>query len=192
MEEKIVPTNGVALQRRKLGNATGKTKQRRFLEHLAATCNVTASAKAAGASVHPFYSLRQRDPAFAAAWKEAMAAGYDRLEEALLAKALADVEGVAFDAGAVETVLVATDGEKAPEAEPAKSARRGQLRPGSGIDGRVALVDVQLALALLNRRHAADRAGRVRNGYRRATAEEVEQAINSKLDKLATRLEQQK
>jgi hypothetical protein len=185
MEERIAGANGVPLQRvKKDPRIVGKEKQRRFLEHLAATCNVKASARAAGASVYPFYGLRQRDAAFAAAWKEALAAAYDRLEEALVAKALAEVEPMEFDMGAVETVLV----DEVPGEEEGSTAKRGHRTPGSGIGGRVALVDVQLALALLNRRQAAERSGRPRHGLRRATAEEVEKAINAKLDKLAGRV----
>lgn len=74
----------------------GWTQQRRerFLDHLAATCNVTAAVEAVGLSITTVYALRRRDPAFAEQWRMALLAGYDRLEEMLLRKAIAALEGV--------------------------------------------------------------------------------------------------
>jgi hypothetical protein len=66
----------------------GRKRQRTFLEHLAATCNVTASAAAAGVSFSAVYRCRMRDPEFRAAWKEALEQGYALLEAALLERAM--------------------------------------------------------------------------------------------------------
>ncbi|MGC6399459.1 hypothetical protein ACNI3Q_02640 [Sphingomonas sp. FW199] len=55
-----------------------------FLLALSATANVTLSARAAGASPAAFYRRRQRDPAFAREYAQALARGYERLEMALL------------------------------------------------------------------------------------------------------------
>jgi hypothetical protein len=67
----------------------GWTKRRCavFLDHLAATCNVTASAAAAGLHWSGAYALRRRDPEFAEQWQAALAAGYDALETMLVARA---------------------------------------------------------------------------------------------------------
>lgn len=66
-----------------------KVRKELFLDHLAGTCNVKASASAAGVNWWSVYSLRRRDAAFAAAWREALIAGYDLLETELVGFALA-------------------------------------------------------------------------------------------------------
>lgn len=87
-EERIAGGKERKLQRRK-PQQRGWTARKRaiFLDHLAATCNVTASAKAAGLHWSGAYALRRRDPEFAAQWKAALAAGYDRLEAMLIERA---------------------------------------------------------------------------------------------------------
>ncbi len=77
--------------------AKGWTPSRReqFLDHVAATCNVRAATEAVGLSQASVYALRRRDAAFAAQWRMALLAGYDRLEEMLVSKAIAVLEGVA-------------------------------------------------------------------------------------------------
>ena len=59
-----------------------------FLTSLAATAHVTRSAQAAGFTVHSAYALRARDAAFAQDWRAALCIGYDRIESALMRKAL--------------------------------------------------------------------------------------------------------
>lgn len=70
------------------------TKQRRerFLVELAASCNVSAAARAAEMHTTSAYNLRSRDPEFRAAWSEALAQGYERLELAMLERAIHGVE----------------------------------------------------------------------------------------------------
>jgi hypothetical protein len=65
----------------------GKARREIFLGHLAATCNVTASAKAAGISLSAVYRCRMRDAAFREAWDQTLQQGYARLEAALLLRA---------------------------------------------------------------------------------------------------------
>jgi hypothetical protein len=65
----------------------GETERQVFLDHLAACCNVTAAAAAAGAGVSTVYDARRRDPAFAQAWDEAIETGYVTLEALLLQRA---------------------------------------------------------------------------------------------------------
>jgi hypothetical protein len=60
----------------------------RFLDHLAQTANVSASARAAGVSSSAVYAERRRSAAFRDAWALALAEGYARLETDLLAEAL--------------------------------------------------------------------------------------------------------
>jgi hypothetical protein len=76
------------LQLRKPQERGWTTRKRAiFLDHLAATCNVTASAAAAGLHWSGAYALRRRDTEFAAQWKAALAAGYARLEAMLIERA---------------------------------------------------------------------------------------------------------
>lgn len=51
-----------------------------FIEKLAETSNVAASAEAAGVTAGRAYKLRRSDPDFARAWYEALLEGYDHLE----------------------------------------------------------------------------------------------------------------
>lgn len=72
-------------------------KRDAFIRHLSETCNVRLSAERVGVSFSTFYKIRQRDPAFAAAWQGALDDGYRRLEMGLLHAALAVVEGARPD-----------------------------------------------------------------------------------------------
>ena len=67
-------------RRRDTGRTFGKNKRKRFLDALALSCNVKRSAQYAGVDHSTVYRRRLRDPQFAAAWSEAMAIGFDRLE----------------------------------------------------------------------------------------------------------------
>lgn len=62
--------------------------RRQFLDHLAQTANVSASARAAGVAGSAVYAERRRLPAFRDEWALALAEGYARLESDLLAEAL--------------------------------------------------------------------------------------------------------
>ncbi|WP_151989843.1 hypothetical protein, partial [Sphingomonas aurantiaca] len=80
----------------------GWTKARRagFFAMLSATCNVRASAAAMGMTDCGAYYLRRRDPVFAAQWQEALAEGYGRLEQGLMALALEGIDpSPAIEAG---------------------------------------------------------------------------------------------
>ena len=68
-----------------------------FLDALAASCNVSWAAALCGFSTEALYARRRRDPAFAAKWQAALVQGYVRLETALVAAALATIEGRAPD-----------------------------------------------------------------------------------------------
>ncbi|MES2986880.1 MAG: hypothetical protein V4808_03145 [Pseudomonadota bacterium] len=71
-----------------------------FLDHLAATCNVKASAEYIGVDPVSVYALRRRDAKFADAWGEALALGYEMLETLLVGQALSGDEGAVLSCGA--------------------------------------------------------------------------------------------
>lgn len=59
-----------------------------FLDALAESSNVAASARAAGVSANAMYRERRRNAGFAARWHEALCEGFARLEAELLSEAL--------------------------------------------------------------------------------------------------------
>ena len=65
----------------------------RFLDALVTTCNAKAAARAAGMSMSSAYAHRRRWPRFAALWDEAVDVGAAVLEGALIAGAIAYIEG---------------------------------------------------------------------------------------------------
>lgn len=79
-----------------------KAKREAFLDHLAGTANVRASAEVAGVTPPSVYHLRRKDEDFAEEWRKALALGYDMLETALLGHILA---------GGGRTILCADDRE---------------------------------------------------------------------------------
>lgn len=68
-----------------------------FLDQLAASCNVTHAAAAAGFSAVAIYKRRSNDPAFARRWGVALAQGYARIEELLIRRATETLEDRAPD-----------------------------------------------------------------------------------------------
>ncbi len=80
----------------------------RFLDHLAATCNVRAACAAAGRHHTGAYALRRRDAHFAEQWRVALENGYDTLEAALLEHAIAPLHS--DDAIAVVGTTIGTAG----------------------------------------------------------------------------------
>lgn len=87
--KEIVPNcNRMLQKRRKRHNLFGKRRRAIFLEHLAATCNVQASAAAAEVAASTVYANRMRDADFRADWQAALEQGYARLEAALIERAM--------------------------------------------------------------------------------------------------------
>lgn len=156
-----------------------KRGRQRFLDELAATCNVTAACAATGLSTTGAYRLRKRDPAFAALWAEAIAIGYDRLEQGMLRYALGTVNALTVNADRPGP-LDGTPGE-APVTEAA----------GGGIQiGAIRLGDVQVALQLLHRYAETARNGRpmAARATPPASAEETNAYLERKLASLAKRM----
>lgn len=69
-----------------------------FLEHLALTSNVAASARKAGVSSSRAYALKRKNADFARDWQAALSEGFARLESELLAEALRTISGKVSDA----------------------------------------------------------------------------------------------
>ena len=63
-------------------------KQRKFIEELAATCNVAASLRRVRMSARGVYDLRKRSAEFRAEWAGALCEGYAKLEMMLLDRAM--------------------------------------------------------------------------------------------------------
>lgn len=206
MNETVAATKGRRLQKRAVRDG-GWTKEKReiFLKALADSCNVTWATKAAGMGEGSAHRLRRNDAAFAGMWEEALQIGYDRLESTLLTRALEGVNAIEVapdpdDAAAADQAAGerAGDGEAdgagreraGPDAAEAGTWRAACARPGSGIVQRpMSALDVQLALALLNRHRATVENGRAHGrARRRATREETNETIHRKLDALARTL----
>lgn len=93
-EQVLTTGSNRPVQQQRMDKGWTPSRRERFLDHVAATCNVRAATEAVGLSQASVYALRRRDPAFAAQWRMALLAGYDRLEEMLVSKAIAVLEGV--------------------------------------------------------------------------------------------------
>jgi hypothetical protein len=68
-----------------------------FLDHLAASSNVSWSAAQAGFVTDTVYKYRRRDPAFAAKWQVALEQGYARLEMELVRTGTEYLAGLKLD-----------------------------------------------------------------------------------------------
>lgn len=79
---------GPAQKRKARTQSWTKARRTTFLTELAHSCNVSRAHKAAGMSERGTYALRRRDTQFAQQWQAALEIGYERLEMALLRRAL--------------------------------------------------------------------------------------------------------
>ncbi|KQS49757.1 MULTISPECIES: hypothetical protein [unclassified Sphingomonas] len=196
--------------RRVRPNGWTPAKRKRFLIALSMTCNVTSSSAAVGMNRHSASELKRRDPLFAAQWAEALTSGYERLEEGLLAAAIAGLH----EATALREGRTAIHDDEVGDIQDDIDAGVGTdigdgfgggfgSCPGSGIVASLepatrlvplaGMQAVQVALALLARRAAGGlgsggQRGRGRKPYRRATQAETDASIANKLDSLARRL----
>jgi hypothetical protein len=68
-----------------------------FLDHLAASCNISWAAAQAGFSTQTLYRHRRTEPDFARRWDEALDVGYIRLKTELLGTAIGFVERLRTD-----------------------------------------------------------------------------------------------
>lgn len=105
------PGGGRPQIREKHKKALSEEELETFLTTLAATCNVSAAARAAGRHPRTFYDLRRRDGAFRALWMQALREGYDHLELALVERARFGAPKDIFHEGLkTATTRIFTDG----------------------------------------------------------------------------------
>ncbi|GAJ29958.1 hypothetical protein KOE73_07705 [Acidomonas methanolica] len=78
-----------------------RRSKRIFLDHLALTANVTASARVAGVERGTIYHWRDADPVFAAGWADALEAATDALEAEARRRAVEGVEEPILSGGKV-------------------------------------------------------------------------------------------
>lgn len=129
-----------------------------FLDHLAQTANVSASARVAGVAGGCFYAERQRSPAFCSAWALALAEGYARLETNLLAEALQEANGRTADG------TLKARAQKHRLAIALLSAHRASVKGGAAVGGPVpakqdlATLKAQLIVKLTQMRQRAENA----------------------------------
>jgi hypothetical protein len=162
-----------------------KAKRELFLKTVAETCNVARAAHAAGVGKSTPYRLRRADPAFDALWREALLLGYDRLEEALLSRAL---EGV----NAIDVIGLVHDEAGADGGADRYGSERGddEVAPRFTLnEGHAMPPAIRVAMWLL-KQHDGVTGAKPRPGPQRrpATAEETDAAIDRKLDMLERRL----
>ena len=121
----------------------------KFLDHLAISGNVTASADLIGVRVSAVYALRRRDAGFARDWQSAIDSGYQLLETLLLGHVLsgaAQGAGIATPQGAmldVDSALRLLAAHRGPAARrPDKTGTTGAGTPGA----RSATADTDAAI----------------------------------------------
>lgn len=167
---------GRRMQRRRVPRAFfGVAKQQRFIDALAATCNVRIAAEAAGVRLSTPYAARRRDPAFAERWDEALAIGYQRLEAEALNYALERI-GDLGEAGQPDV-----------ERGIALTAARGNP-VGAMIGRRPSDADLRFVLALLGWHHAAAHGRRAGQAPSPATEAETDAKLATALDRIEKRL----
>lgn len=110
-----------------------------FLEKLAETSNVTASADWANVTTAQVYASRRGEPEFARKWLAALCEGYDNLEMDMLRRLRTgdskDEDGNKFDFGAALRLLAA---------HRESAARERAIRDNEDADAIIAEIDAQL------------------------------------------------
>jgi hypothetical protein len=91
--------DGLQIIRSKCGRRWTAEAESCFIDHLAASCNVSAAAEACGFTRVAIYKRRRTDPAFAQRWQAALEQGAVRIEALLLLRAEEALEGCAPDPG---------------------------------------------------------------------------------------------
>jgi hypothetical protein len=143
-------------------NKFGAKIRKAFLAHLAGSCNVSASCRAAGCSKGTVNYWQSVDPEFAAACDRALEAGYKLLQHLALERALH---------GSEVNKLTASDYEEVPDAS---------------------TIDTELALRLMAMHARRVETGARHGGGKarsKATREETDAAIIKRLKVLRIRFE---
>lgn len=134
-----------------------------FLDHVAATCNISASADAVGLWPSSAYSLRRRDPDFAAQWHIALETGFDRLQAMLIERAMGPMTIAIGDTPVPDITTMDTDlalrliefNRKQVSGGP---KRRGGPAPGPAASEDVACAAILKKLDILRKRIDAKKA----------------------------------
>ena len=117
------------MRKRKRPVEFDRKRKQAFLDHFAETCNLEASAAAAGVSLSAVYRALKTDPAFAEGFEEALKAGYLFLE----------AEAVRQQREAQQAYRIDPKGEAAAHSfERTMQLLREYKRPGGGIGRRAA------------------------------------------------------
>lgn len=156
--------------RKKRTDGWTKARKARFLAELALSCNVMRAAAKVGAFPSSAYRRRLADAAFAAAWQDALQTGYDRLEAALLRRAIEVMEGEPVGAEeedadlvvdpnplCVMTVAQAIDIMKHKQAQLAGAKRAGERSFGARIRPTPEQTNAEIMrrIAIVRRQRAA-------------------------------------
>jgi len=96
--QRVVRRTRWGMQRVRCRRQWTERAEERFLDQLAASCNVETSCQEAGVSHTTVYRHRRKRPEFAAKWQEALEQGYARLEMVALEGAIAALQGAGPDA----------------------------------------------------------------------------------------------
>lgn len=112
--------------------------EKTFLDALSTTCNATRACEEIGWNYSVVYARRRKDPDFAARWRLAWAAGYERVEQLLLQNAVETLQGWEPDPTlpmprmTVAEALTLVRMEKLVRADP--SRRRGSFAKRKSLD----------------------------------------------------------
>lgn len=157
--------------RKKRTDGWTKARKTHFLAELALSCNVMRAAAKVGAFPSSAYRRRLADAAFAAAWQDALQTGYDRLEAALLRRAIEVMEGEPVEAEenadadlmvdpnplSVMTVAQAIDIMKHKQAQLAGAKKAGERNFGARIRPTPEQTNAEIMrrIAIVRRQRAA-------------------------------------
>ena len=158
-----------------------KAMKEEFLDHLAATCNVGASARVIGVPRSTAHGLRRRDAIFASDWVTAIEAGYQLLETHLIGIALAT-------SGAVVVQERVEAGATGIESGNERNDGPGAVAVEHGAIGAPNAADFEPGFRMLRHRAAA-RAGARRGAppFKISSREDTDAEILKKLALLAAR-----
>ncbi|MCC2601695.1 hypothetical protein [Sphingopyxis yananensis] len=183
--DRVAVRRGVVGRRSAAGRGTAKVSSRpnkrqmvAFLDALAESSNITASARAAGLPSNSFYRERRRNADFAAQWHDALCEGFVRLEAELLADALVQPSALVKDATLKARAQKYRLGLALLAAH--RAAVRGiGRRTGRGADHGAWRHDVAAGVAAPSGQARQRLAEKLRNVQARARVDGAEQALGS-------------
>ena len=165
MTEQAVANDKAGVKRRHGGKpgrrwiAWTKTLKDEFLDHLAESCSVIASARAVGIEPSLIHHYRRRDAAFAADWETALEAGYVMIETRLVGHILAGSsrnDALETGGGRGEAIRV-EDALRVLAQRDSRAARRARGQPTKGGARPIRALTHETDAALLKLLVAAER-----------------------------------